>query len=183
MLRRLGMQGKKRRKKTIRLKGIDSKGQSFSEDRNIWETGLLAVFPTSSEPPRMVTGVPQANDVIISVIPLADLRYIGPFRSPGSYMNFKPLLFAKMLAKIAHAEAIASIGTDTFMPALPEFIIGKDDNWPDWVGECPYKDLPRICIDQIVSVQIYILQPPYDNILLGRVDGFDQDESADECEE
>jgi hypothetical protein len=84
-------------------------------------------------------------------------------------MNIDPLHFSKMLAKIAHATAIAILGIDTFIPALPEFIRGKDDNWANWVGACPEKDLPRIRNDPIVSVKIYLQEPPHDNVVLGRI--------------
>jgi HNH endonuclease len=72
LLRRLGVKGKKKWTKTIRLKGINHKGQSFSTNRDILKTGLLAALSTSNEPPRMMTGAPQSNE--IAIINYCDIR-------------------------------------------------------------------------------------------------------------
>ena len=39
-----------------------------------------------------------------------------------------------MMAKIAHAYAIAEVGIDKFIPWLPDFILGKTPNGAGFVG-------------------------------------------------
>jgi hypothetical protein len=45
-----------------------------------------------------------------------------------------PLDYARMLAKIAHSYAIARFGEASFVPFLPEIILGKSDYAPHFVG-------------------------------------------------
>ncbi len=48
--------------------------------------------------------------------------------------EFKITEFARLLAKIAHAYAVAEFGLGAFEPFLPPFILGKSLNLPDFVG-------------------------------------------------
>ena len=48
--------------------------------------------------------------------------------------SFNLLVFARMLAKIAHSYAVATIGLDAFTPMLPVFILGGDDRAAYVVG-------------------------------------------------
>jgi hypothetical protein len=50
------------------------------------------------------------------------LRYGGKGFKVGS---FQPMLFSRMLAKIAHAFAVADQGQDSFTPYLPALILGN----------------------------------------------------------
>ena len=57
----------------------------------------------------------------------------------------KPALFARMIAKIAHAHGTAHLG-DVFLPVLPPVILGKHRAWLDFVGgtlEPPPPDAER----------------------------------------
>jgi hypothetical protein len=47
---------------------------------------------------------------------------------------FNPGLFARMLAKIAHAFAVADQGLNKFTPLLPRLILGRDENLSSLVG-------------------------------------------------
>jgi hypothetical protein len=49
-------------------------------------------------------------------------------------LRFKPDIFARVLAKIAHTTAIAHFGIDSFRPLLPGVILGTDKNVPYLVG-------------------------------------------------
>jgi hypothetical protein len=54
--------------------------------------------------------------------------------------------FGRFLAKIAHAEAVRLYGLDNFMPVLPEMILGKDDQWPYFIGrpiQDDFEDVPK----------------------------------------
>jgi hypothetical protein len=46
----------------------------------------------------------------------------------------KPLVFARMLAKIAHAATVGWLGLDSFKPYLPPLILGEDENAAYLVG-------------------------------------------------
>jgi hypothetical protein len=47
---------------------------------------------------------------------------------------------ARMIAKIAHAFAVADQGLDKFTPLLPDVVLGRSDNLADLIGgemPCP----------------------------------------------
>jgi hypothetical protein len=46
----------------------------------------------------------------------------------------KPIVFARMLAKIAHALAVARLGLDSFKPFLPSLILGENENAAYLIG-------------------------------------------------
>lgn len=61
----------------------------------------------------------------------------------GAKAWFHPDLFQKMLAKIAHAYAVAELGIDNFTPLLPKAIIGREPWQPGYyVGGYP-SEMPR----------------------------------------
>jgi hypothetical protein len=69
-----------------------------------------------------------------------------PGELSGTIRNeIKPLVFARMLAKIAHAVTIGWLGLDAFVPYLPPLILGNDENAAYLVGgaEAPTKPEPR----------------------------------------
>jgi hypothetical protein len=169
LLRRLGIRGKrKKRSSTIRVHGIEQNGECFSENKSPFEVGLLAVFPAISEPPRFLTDTPETEPVEIVFDAIFDDAYVGRFGSPGSMRHVDAVKFARMIAKIAHAEAVASLGISGFRPLLCDFIIGKDNKWTMWVGHCPEK-IEKLPSNPAVSVQLYYLRPPREDLLLGRV--------------
>jgi len=60
------------------------------------------------------------------------------FRQPGDKSFHMPMscdaqLFARFLAKIAHTFAVAQLGIDSFLPFLPEFILGKRPRFADFL--------------------------------------------------
>jgi len=69
-----------------------------------------------------------------------------PGELSGTIRNeIKPLVFTRMLAKIAHAVTIGWLGLDAFVPYLPPLILGNDENAAYLVGgaEAPTKPEPR----------------------------------------
>lgn len=60
--------------------------------------------------------------------------------------NIKAIVFARMLAKIAHATAVAYLGVDSFEHYLPPLILGEDENAAYFVGGAapPTDPLPPI---------------------------------------
>jgi hypothetical protein len=52
----------------------------------------------------------------------------------GLRVSFQPLVFSRMLAKIAHGYATAIVGLDAFTPLATELIRGLSDNAPYLVG-------------------------------------------------
>ncbi len=167
-LRRLaGIEGKKKRKSTVRLKGIDPAGRHYSQDVSPDEIGLLAVFPQLGEPPRLLTKRNRTETFDIDFIPLFNPSKLGRKHSVGSFMNIGPLPFARMIAKICHAQAHASLG-NTFESFLTPLIRESDDYWPDFVGSS-IEPLPIGEGSPFVSVSIYRMSGRHQGLLLGRV--------------
>jgi len=84
---------------------------------------------------------------------VADNReaYMKEFLKPGDQhweirRSDKPIVFARMLAKIAHALAVARLGVDSFKPFLPPLILGENDNAAYLIGGAapPTDPLPAI---------------------------------------
>lgn len=48
--------------------------------------------------------------------------------------KIQPVAFAKQIAKIAHAYAVAELGLNAFRPLATELILGKTDTLSQWVG-------------------------------------------------
>jgi hypothetical protein len=59
-----------------------------------------------------------------------------------------PLKYARMLSKIAHSYAVAKFGETSFVPCLPDIILGKSDCAPYFVGGdksgVPLVDQPNV---------------------------------------
>jgi hypothetical protein len=70
----------------------------------------------------------------------ADLDdHMKRFRQPSDKRwrfqhSLKPHVFARLLAKIVHALAVARFGIDSFRPFLPDLILGKDPNAAYLIG-------------------------------------------------
>jgi hypothetical protein len=57
-------------------------------------------------------------------------------------VQFHARTYARMLAKIVHAFAVADAGLHAFQPLLPDFILDKSDVPADFLIGCVAKDLP-----------------------------------------
>jgi hypothetical protein len=103
----------------------------------------VVVFPWF-EPPGMLAGMLPSNQIKItnwiwytttadSVARQKKLEASG-FSGALAYLDFEPVKFARVLAKIAHCYAAASIGITKFRPLLPAIILGADPNVSHYVG-------------------------------------------------
>ncbi len=167
LLRSVGILGKKKKIKKVRVKGrVDRK--LFSQDLDPSEIAVLALFPIFSEPPRFMLGNESSENITFETQVFFNPQRLGHCGAAGSFRKASPDQFAKMVAKIAHATAVAELGLGSFEPFLTDFIRGIDERWGYWVGKCPESPEP-IPGNKAVSVQIYLQGPPHAGILLGRV--------------
>jgi len=58
--------------------------------------------------------------------------------SAGIYQPFSPDLFCRMVAKIAHCQAAATLGVDAFDPFLPGIILGRTEIISYYVGNAAH---------------------------------------------
>jgi hypothetical protein len=92
------------------------------------------------EPPRLLFGLPTLRDKFNgdlwwTVLQDDATEKIKQHGGKGLRIaSFNPALFARMLAKIAHAFAVAEQGFDKITPLLPEIIRGETDNFADLIG-------------------------------------------------
>lgn len=56
------------------------------------------------------------------------------FSGALAYVEFEPMKFARVLAKIAHACVVSRLGTNSVKPFLPKIILGKDLQVSHYVG-------------------------------------------------
>jgi len=91
--------------------------------------GIMPIFP----PARYLLGLPpdeefEVRDLMVKVA--VRLTYLDdpPRAFPGVQQEIYYRSFARMLAKIAHCQAVAALGLDGFEPALAEIIRGKIGN-------------------------------------------------------
>jgi hypothetical protein len=94
--------------------------------------GTFAV-PTFAGPGILIghTGTPNVGAWNYTVRPEVLAQFPEGTRVGGSKFNGR--IFARMLAKIAHAFAAADAGLDAFEPFLPDFILDKSDVEPDFL--------------------------------------------------
>jgi len=167
LLRSIGILGKKKRIKKVRVKGRTDK-RLFSQDLNPSEIPILALFPIFAEPPRFMLGNESSKNITFETHVMFNAEKLAHYGAAGSFRQASPDQFAKMIAKIAHATAVAKFGLGSFEPLLTDFIRGIDERWGYWVGKCPESPEPYPG-NKAVSVQIYLQGPPHAGILLGRV--------------
>jgi len=97
-------------------------------------------------PPGLMLGQPPSRDVISSSVPLFDPEEMHTFfekhlppAAPGEGVALEigkvnKSAFIRMIAKIAHAYAVAEEGADAFVPLLPDIILGRADTYAYLVG-------------------------------------------------
>jgi hypothetical protein len=108
------------------------------------------LLPRLRQEPSMLSGIPQTPfPPAVILLSLDDKIDASMQQSNGKLtlmrhmFNFDP--YWRMIAKIAHAFAVADIGLglDGFIPILPDLILGKNlglasDLIGDWPGEMPF---------------------------------------------
>jgi hypothetical protein len=89
--------------------------------------------------PGILTGASEDPPIEAEVIIVAVEADLARHAQPGSRVSvkagtFNALKFMRMLAKIAHAHAVAKVGMEAFVPFLPDLILGKTENAAWLVG-------------------------------------------------
>ena len=168
MRRFLGMKGAKRKiPRTIAAKGVRPDGSRYAAEREHETIGFKGALPVFHEPPGYMLGKEPTDQVGIDWDVFFDPDRIGLKDEPGTVIELKPEWFAMMLAKIAHAQAVASLGSGAFEEFLPPVIRGVDGRWPYLIGCAPIDPLGHQHNGHWVD--IYRQGPPHDGILLGRI--------------
>jgi hypothetical protein len=165
----VGMKGRKRKIPShIPAKGIHPNGETFVEGmkhRDIW---LKAVLPVFHEPPGVLIGKSPSDQVGVNFDVFFDAACMGQKQDPGGIIDIKPEWFARMLAKIAHARAVAEYGLDGFDRYLPPIIVGGDTQWPHLIGRASIEELrPEPGVGHWVF--LYPLLPPNERVFLARI--------------
>jgi hypothetical protein len=93
------------------------------------------------EPPRLLLGLPPLKaefkgELWWTYLEDDKKQKIKQHRGVGLRIgSFNPGLFARMIAKIAHAFTVADQGLNKFRPLLPSVIVGaQTDNLADFIG-------------------------------------------------
>jgi hypothetical protein len=133
------------RRKTIKLDPVDVVFQTKhgEELRSIPRAQLppIVTLPIL-EPPGIFHGkapAPINTDQAWTWIADEPEKRMNALLKPGDLgweirIETKPLVFARMLAKIAHAFTVARLGLETFKPFLPPLILGEDQNAAYLIG-------------------------------------------------
>ena len=111
------------------------------------EDALVMILGFRFPPPGLLRGVPPAEnfDGELLAKPLVEVgqgdawrKRLTPEGQRVRVGTIGMLVFARMLAKIAHAYAVAHIGLDQFAPYLPDLILGRSTTAPYLVGGDPH---------------------------------------------
>jgi len=135
-IRRLhGVSSKGPQSELIPARRTDNEGNSYTELRRPEDISLKGFFPVFAEPPGILIKRPAtANPPISGAYIVHDARLAFKPESVGSSAIIPMSSFAKMLAKIAHAQAVKTFKLDGFIPFLPPVIRGLDENWGKFIG-------------------------------------------------
>jgi len=118
------------------------------------EGGPLRLIPVSEapgavslpifEPPRILSGRPPLPSITITAhyvhatTPDAVARkkslIASGFSGALAHLEYEPVKFARVLAKIAHCGVIAGFGLNSFNSVLVPIILGRDQNVSHYVG-------------------------------------------------
>ena len=164
-----GMKGAKRKVPArIPAKGIRPTGETFSEEMAPADIWMKAALPVFHDPPGALLGKPPTDQVGVDFDIFFDESRIGEKHDPGGIIDLKPEWFARMLAKIAHARAVAEYGLDGFDRYLPAVILGEDGQWPHLIGRASIDEIdPEPGIGHWIT--IHNLRPPNERIFIGRI--------------
>lgn len=90
------------------------------------------------DPPGILLGRKPSRDIDMAMWMFTTESLQEEFRALDGIgfvtRPFHPLRFSRMLAKIAHAKAVAELGLHGFKPHLPDLILGKSETAQHWVG-------------------------------------------------
>jgi hypothetical protein len=120
------LQSNRHKKDTLRLKITDPSGQTRELEPKDAPSVLL--FPLFSSPSILHTGSAHKLPLIINGHKRIDISQGKLAYSGQLFLNYHYdlMIFARMLAKIAHSFAVAEIGEENFTPLLLDIILNKD---------------------------------------------------------
>ena len=131
----VGISGKKRkRKNTIRIPLVSGNSEVVWDDIEPERVGLKAAMLDFKHPPSILTGQYRNSYSNLGLFSIVDPDNLPTLEEVGNVLHVRPFSFVRMLAKIAHAEAVSICGIDAFESFLPAIILGQEDRWPDYVG-------------------------------------------------
>ena len=99
----------------------------------------LAFIGLRLRPAGILEGLPPSPNVNGELWSRLSDQDMERFKTGGNQEGiflgkFKPIVFARLLAKIAHAYAIAEMGFGSFRPLVTDLILGETDTLSVWVG-------------------------------------------------
>jgi hypothetical protein len=114
------------------------------------------ILPEFLNPPGMIHNHPMGAPLSVKHKLWANNQELDRLSIYGKGFvvgNMDWVIFARALAKIAHGLAVAELGTDAFIPLLPEFILGRANDKASWlVGKWPDNEIPDKPIDTFHQV-------------------------------
>jgi hypothetical protein len=177
----LGIRGKKRRWKQRKppLIGIKKNGNEEWLEIPIEDHPGLLFMPMTA-PGGMPIGVKGYN--LVPDLEERERRLDDKYKDWMGVQYHDPHAFCRMLAKIAHAHAVAELGMDAFEPLLPDLILGKSEDASHFVGSGDMGMAPQVPHQlevgqglgredlKVVQVQLFAyLNTPVYLIVVGRV--------------
>lgn len=135
----LEIKGKKKRHRNPSLrrrvvKLIDGILKEETEEIAIDEIPVKAIIPifTHYAGKLLKTDYPSDLEMDINYHIKFDSNMLKESQSVATYESVT--VFARFLAKVSHAHAVSQIGINGFKPFLTDLILGKETNWPNFVG-------------------------------------------------
>ena len=135
---------KSRRKKTGRIVVRYNYPDGRIEDKEIGVSEFPQLCMGFRWPiPGILAGEPPTNALVGELVVRCDKAAMAKHATGAQAFRIGrvgPLAFARTLAKIAHAYAIAKYGADAFEPLLPPLILGETDTAAYLVGRDGSRD-------------------------------------------
>lgn len=164
----LGMSGKKRKvPSAIPAYGTTPDGGKFSQLREHGAIGVKGALPIFHHLPGFMVGAPLTDQVGADFDVFYDPTIVGGQFDPGVVIELRPEWFARVLAKMAHAQAVAALGYEGFEAFLPPVIIGESQFWPHLVGRA--SEVPPGPQTNGHWIDLYRQRHPHEGVLLARI--------------
>jgi hypothetical protein len=151
----LGIKGKRQHPKEVRTFVVDETGDRVRQHIDPNLVPVKGVVPVFLEPPGMLFDAPRVREVNIEAELAIDMEAVPRAQAagiPGNSIDLQLRPFARMLAKTAHAQAVAHLGVDGFKPYLCDVIRGTDEGWSFYIGCTTPKERPHENLGSLVSV-------------------------------
>lgn len=170
----LGMKGRRKQPPTIPTRRLDVAGNELHlrlPHHQIW---TKAALPDFKNPPGFLSGRERSEGQMeLDIVVFYDPRCVGGKYDPGGFVRVRPEAVARMLAKIAHAQAVKIYGLDGFDAYLPDVILGTDPSWQYFVGR-PIQDDTDPPVGTSNWIRLYHHPDINSGIVLGRIQLFQE---------